>query len=195
MPVFFRPAPEGTVRGFIFCDRREEIGRIAVPREDLSQWHTHIGLIGRFLAARLSIRFSGQENNDLINIGVFKSRRKIRMLALKPEPEIQLVAGTNDLPLRDVIYFRDFNYEVDSEAIRILINMAGSGDPRYTPSTARQEIRKEETRQMHATWRKTYLRLKKQKPNMSDSWYALRIAAMEDIAKGRSPETIRKNMK
>jgi hypothetical protein len=64
----------------------------------------------------------------------------------------------------------------------------------YTPNNARREARKLDTEAKYASWQKAYRRLLKNRPNMSDVWYSQQIAKM-DIAKGSSPETIRKNMK
>ena len=64
----------------------------------------------------------------------------------------------------------------------------------YTPNNARREARKLNTDAKYASWQKAYRRLAKNRPNMSDVWYSQQIAKM-DIAKGSSPETIRKNMK
>jgi chromatin remodeling complex protein RSC6 len=65
---------------------------------------------------------------------------------------------------------------------------------RYTPNNARREARKLDTEAKYASWQKAYRRLLKNRPNMSDVWYSQQIAKM-DIAKGSSPETIRKNMR
>ena len=64
----------------------------------------------------------------------------------------------------------------------------------YTPNNTRREARKLDTEAKYASWQKAYRRLLKSRPNMSDVWYSQQISKM-DIAKGSSPETIRKNMK
>lgn len=64
----------------------------------------------------------------------------------------------------------------------------------HQPSTARREVRKQGTQAMYKEWHRAYRVLKREHPNMSDVWYAERIARM-DIAKGRNSDTIRKRMK
>lgn len=54
--------------------------------------------------------------------------------------------------------------------------------------------RKRETQDLHKKWQSEYRRLKKSKPNMSDTWYAQKIEEGPH-AQGRSADTIRKNMK
>jgi len=69
---------------------------------------------------------------------------------------------------------------------------ATGGKRRMT--TARREVRKLDTEAMYASWRKEFLKLRKSRPDMSDVWCSRQIARME-IARGRSPETIRKHMR
>lgn len=61
-------------------------------------------------------------------------------------------------------------------------------------STVRREARRLDTEALHKQWQKAYREAKKAHPNMTDSWYSKHIAKMP-IAKKRSSETIRKNMK
>jgi hypothetical protein len=64
----------------------------------------------------------------------------------------------------------------------------------YTPNNARRESRKLTTQARYAKWQKQYRKLKKSRPEMSDTWHSRQIARM-DIAEGSSAETIRKHMK
>lgn len=64
----------------------------------------------------------------------------------------------------------------------------------YKPSIARREVNKLDTQTRHKGWQKAYRELKRKNPNKSDNWCALQIAKMP-IGKGKSQETIRKNMK
>ena len=61
-------------------------------------------------------------------------------------------------------------------------------------STVRREARRLDTEALHKQWQKAYRDAKKAHPNMTDSWYSKQIAKTP-IAKKRSAETIRKNMK
>jgi len=61
-------------------------------------------------------------------------------------------------------------------------------------STVRREARRLETQKRHAAWNKAYRKSKKDNPGKSDVWHAQRIAK-QDVGRGTSAETIRKNMK
>lgn len=61
-------------------------------------------------------------------------------------------------------------------------------------STVRREARKLDTEDLHKQWQKAYREAKRARPNMSDSWYSQQIAKLE-VARNRTAETIRKNMK
>ena len=74
------------------------------------------------------------------------------------------------------------------------MDVAATSDPRYTPSNARREARRLDTKGLYETWRKEYRAFKQRRPGMSDVWYSEQIAKSE-IAQGRSAETIRKHMK
>jgi len=63
-----------------------------------------------------------------------------------------------------------------------------------TPTNARREAHKQDTQAMYKSWQKEYRRLKKSRPEMTDVWHSQQITKL-DIAKGRSPDTIRKQMK
>jgi hypothetical protein len=77
--------------------------------------------------------------------------------------------------------------------IRQRTDQATPQNDRYTPNNARREVRKLNTRGMHDSWQKEYRKLKKSRSGMSDVWYSQQIAKMA-IARGRSAETIRKQM-
>lgn len=73
------------------------------------------------------------------------------------------------------------------------VRSATTADPRYTPSTAKREVRKHETQAMYESWRKAYQALKRKHPEKSDVWYSQQIAKTS-IAQGRNASTIKKHM-
>jgi len=107
---------------------------------------------------------------------------------------LALIAGSTALPLAELVRYRESAYSIDSAMIRQLVDSATTADNRYTPSNARREARKLDTKGLHESWQKEYRAMKKRRPEMSDVWYSQQIARM-DIAKGRSAETIRKHMR
>jgi len=98
------------------------------------------------------------------------------------------------VPLAELVDFDRGDYAIDANAVRQLIDSTTTADPRYTPSTARREARKLDTQARYESWRAAFRTLKKRRKNMSDVWYARKIAGQE-VAAGFKADTIRKHMK
>jgi hypothetical protein len=120
--------------------------------------------------------------------------KRSQMLSLRGDGELALVAANIAVPLAEFVGYRDGEYSVEGDMIRQLVDSATTANPRYTPSNARREARKLDTRAMYETWRKAYRDLKKIRRNMTDVWYSQQLAK-QGIAASRSAETIRKHMK
>jgi hypothetical protein len=189
-------AGTGKVASFVVCDKRDDINRVAVSAERLRQWRCGAEAVGAFVAQSLGLRPGSQRKAGagLWELGLVMGKRRSQMVCLGANGALELVAGQNAVPLVEIVRFGADGYSVDSEAIRQLVDAATTGDSRYTPSNARRESRKLETRGLHERWRKEYQALKKRRLGMSDVWYSEQIAKSE-IARGRSAETIRKHMK
>jgi len=196
MPVHTIPVAAGDPALFIVCDKRSDINRVHVPAERLTQWQCTADAVCGFIADSLGLRLSDARSavESLLEIGMARGDKRTQMLCLQSEGELALVAGSSVIPLAEAIRFIEERYCVDKTQVRQLVDSSTMADNRYTPSTARREARKLETQAMYEGWRKEYRKLKRAKPNMSDSWCAQKVARME-IAKGRNEETIRKNMK
>ena len=197
MPVYIIPAKENlAARAFISCDKRSDISRVTVSFQKLNQWQCTIDSVCQFIATCLGLRRSNQltDNSNLSNIGIAKGIKRSQMLGLEADGGLSLVAGNSRLPLTELIEYHDGAYTLDNAMIHQLVDTATTTDNRYTPSNAKRETRKLDTSTMHESWQKEFRKLKKKHSNMSDTWYSIQIAKME-IAKGRSAETIRKNMK
>lgn len=196
MPVEVFPDDDGqTTRAFVACEDRN-FGRVKIPPALLQQWQLTQGRLARWIADTLTLRFSGKrlDGGSLLELGLVSGEKRAQMLCLNTDGELTLVAGSNSVPLIDAIQLEDRALSLDADLIRQLVDSATTGDARYTPNTARREVRKLETTTMHEQWRKEYRALKKKRPNMSDVWYSQQIAKLE-CAQGRSAGTIKKNMK
>ncbi len=197
MPVTVYPAQEDKPgKAFITCDKCYDIGRVPVDFRRMEQWQSNINAVCKFIADSLGLHRSTKAaaSNSLCEIGIAAGYKRRQMLCLQANGVLHLVAGSNKMPLSELIEHDDKGYRLDEIAIRNLVDTATTADNRYTPSNVRREARKLDTQAMYESWRKEYRALKKQHPNKSDSWYSRKIAKM-DIANGRSDETIRKNMK
>ncbi len=196
MPVYTLTAGTRGTSSFIVCDKRDDINRVAVPAERLRQWRCNADAVCGFVAQSLKLRLNNRRINGsgLLEIGIVAGRKRHQMLCLKPDGELPLIAGNNAMPLAELVRSGKEGYSVDGAAIQQLVDTASTSDSRYTPSHARREARKLDTKGLHESWQKEYRALKKRRPEMSDVWYSQQIAKM-DIAKGRCSGTVKKNMK
>ena len=196
MPVYTLTHPTRGPASFVVCDKRDDINRVAVPAERLSQWRCDIDAVCGFIARILGLRPNNRRAGGagLWEIGIAAGDKRHQMLCLKADGELALIAGSTALPLAELVRYRESAFSIDSATIRQLVDSATTADNRYTPSNARREARKLDTKGLHESWQKEYRSLKKRRQEMSDVWYSQQIARM-DIGKGRSAETIRKHMR
>jgi len=189
-------AGTGKAASFVVCDKRDDICRVEVPAERLRQWRCGAEAVGTFVAQSLGLRPESQRKTDAgrWELGLATGKKRSQMVCLKATEALELVAGQNAVPLADLVRFGAGGYSVDGEAIRQLVDAATTGDSRYTPSNAKREARKRDTQAMYVSWQKAYRASKSKRPEMFDVWHARHIAGMA-IAKGSSPDTIRKHMK
>jgi hypothetical protein len=184
------------LRSFVVCDKRDDINRVNVPAERLQQWRCAAEALGVFVAQSLGIRAEGLRKirDGLWQIGLISGKKRSQMLCLKANGSLELLAGSNAIPLSELLQFETKGYAIDAAAVRQLADLASTGDSRYTPSNTRQEARKLDTQNLYEKWRKAYRELKTHRPGMSDVWYSQQIAKLPS-ATIRSAETIRKRMK
>ncbi len=197
MPVHVLPS-EGKwpARAFISCDERDDTSLVPVPLTSLTQWQCSADAVCRFVAASLGLRRSDKHatSADLFEIGIATGGKRSQMLCLQTNGALALVAGSNPLPLAEVVEYHGGAYSLDGALIRQLVDAATPADNRYTPSNAKREARKLDTQAMYAGWQKAYRDLKKTRKGKSDVWYSQQIAKLE-IANGRNASTIKKHMK
>jgi hypothetical protein len=196
MPVHTLPPGPSGPASFIVCDKRDDINRVAVAVERLTQWRCDTDALCGFAAQSLRLRRSERRSAraELWEIGIATGHKRSQMLCLKADGELSLVAGNNAVPFSEFVSYRNGLYSLDQAMIRLQVDAATTADSRYTPTNARRETRKLDTQARRESWRKAYRGLKRTHPKMSDVWYAQRIAKM-DIAEGRDAGTIKKNMK
>ena len=196
MPVKTLTGNNGATASFVVCDNRNDINRVPVTTDFLTQWRCNAETVCGFLAKSLGIRRSEQRSDTagLWTIGMARGEKRTQMLCLRADGELDLVTGNTAMPLAELVDFGDGKYSVDVAMIRQLVDTATTADARYTPSNARRETRKLDTRAIYEDWQKAYRQLKTRRPNMSDKWCSQQIAKLP-IAAGKNSETIRKHMK
>jgi len=186
----------GTAASFVVCDKRDDINRVAISADQITQWRCDAEAVCAFIANNLSLRRSAQEPVDTSQkvIGMGRGEKRNQMTALQLNGSLPLVIGNNSVPLAEMVTFDHGKYSPDAKAIRELVDATTTADPRHMPSNARREARKLDTVAMYDEWRKAYRALKKKRPDMSDVWCARQIAKTE-ISRGKSHDTIRRHMK
>lgn len=181
---------------FVVCDKRGDMNRVEISSSQLSQWQCSAEAVIGFVGECLGLRRSDQPSSvaDLWNIGVARGGKRSQMLCLRASGELALVVGNSALPLPELIVNLDGRYALDEPLIRQLVDSSTSADSRYTPSSAKREVRKQNTQAMYADWQKAYRELKKKHRDKSETWFSQQIAKLP-IAHGRNAGTIKKNMK
>lgn len=195
MPVNVPGDEEHRPDPFVVCDKRTDIGRVAIRPEQLRQWKSDEEALCEFVADALGLRRTStpSEVPELLNIGVARGNRRAQMVALRPAGEPLVVVAESGLPLSAVVVFEQGRYSLDGATIRRLVDSANTADERHTPTTTRREARKLDTRALHDQWRRAYRKLLQEHPGMSAVWYSQKIAKSE-LGRGHAAETIRKQM-
>ena len=180
---------------FVVCDKRSDINRVPIPGARLALWRCDAQAVCGFVASSLDLKPSTVQATEsgLLPIGIARGNKRTQMLCLRVHGHLALVAGTNAIPLADVIGFENGSFTVDQTVIHQMVDAATSADPRHTPSTAKRESAKLDTQARYASWKKAYKALHKKRPNESDVWYSQQIAKTP-IAQGRNASTIKKHM-
>ncbi len=151
MPVELFPGDDGqAIRAFVACEDRN-FGRVKIPSARLQQWQLTLDQLARWIADILSLRFSGKrlDGGDLLELGLVSGEKRAQMLCLHTAGELALVAGSGRILLVDAIQLIDGALSLYADLIRQLVDTSATGDARYTPNTARREVRKLETAATH----------------------------------------------
>jgi hypothetical protein len=196
MPVHVRSETEGkSLWAYVACDKRDDMGRVPLSTEHLKQWQISEGQVAKWICHALGLkgRPKRTNSNQAIQLGHFQGKKRTGILELDCTRSPVLKSSGGSIPLEEIVVFNGKQLNIDREAVLEVVDRPPPVE-RYSPSVTRRESRKLNTQNMHKSWQKTYRKLKRENPGMSDKWYSQKISKM-DIAQGRDPETIRKNMK
>lgn len=196
MPVQTVTRANGSVTSFVVCDKRSDTNRVPVPAARLALWRCDAQAVCGFVAASLGLVQTTVQPSEagLLPIGMARGNKSTQMLCLRVHGHLALVAGTNAMPLADVIGFENGGFTLDRPVIHQMVDAATTADTRHTPSTAKRDARKIDTQAMYASWQKAYRALLKKSPGKSDVWYSQQIAKADKVHV-RNPSTIKKHMK
>ena len=203
MPVHREARPPRQATGmkgpavpFILCDKRGDINRVPVSADRLTHWRTDAASLVRFIGGALSLSGSGQrpEAGKELEAGMVCGRSGGRVIGLRMEDKLKLVAGSSVLPFSEVLRFREDRYGLEESRIRRWLDATAADEGPISSSHIRREARKLDTRKKHKEWQKAYRVLRREKPGRTDVWYSRQIGK-SDLGSGHRPDTIRKNMK
>jgi hypothetical protein len=196
MPIVFT---EDALRAFIVCDHPEQqdhMGRIAVDLSRLNQWQLNVKQVAAVLAKLLDVNAKPvyQKETAGYALGMLKGK-KGRRAAVLAEKQLSFVLNQRTMPVSELLYIEDSQLGIDTLRIEyVLSSKPPSKGKAYTPQTDIRQANKLATRAMYQDWQDEYKKLRKAHPKKTGAWIALQISKM-DIGKGKSSETIRKNMK
>lgn len=196
MPVAFT---NNNLRAFIVCDHPEQqdhMGRIAVSLSRLTQWQLNTKQVATVVAKLLGVEAKPlyQAKTGTYSLGMLKSPKGRRAAVLVPAP-LSIALNERSVLISELLYIEANRLVIDSFKIDdVLHSKPLSKGKVYTANSDKQQDRKLATQAMYRDWQDQYKKLKREHPTKSDTWISLHISKMA-IGKGKSPETIRKNMK
>lgn len=197
----FKPTPGQVWHGY-FCDEKTTgVGWTHVTEWDLKQWQLTNEMLIAWLTKYLRLEPPKEANRaGVIQIGTTTLNDETYALALAITEELALLVNGNAVPMVKIFQVSEGGaIDVDTSLIeQHRCRKAAEITPEKPkkPTSAKKQLREEETQKLHAAWRKEYKKIRQQYPDKSkysDSWIARKIEKLP-IAQGRSFDTIRKNM-
>jgi hypothetical protein len=96
MPVHTLPAGSSGAASFVVCDKRDDINRVAITTERLTQRRCDLDALCGFAAQSLGIRRSDRQSasGEFWEIGIATGDKRTQMLCLKADGKLSLVAET-----------------------------------------------------------------------------------------------------
>ncbi|MDO7084484.1 hypothetical protein WNY51_02615 [Pseudocolwellia sp. AS88] len=184
---------------YAICDdpiMNEQVGRMTIPPEQLNQWKISIKQLAVSIADLLGLPCDISYNADQrsIVLGALKSKTAGRKSVLLNVEPLSLLINQSELLINEVLYFENNKLALDKEQIDHALNLKQLSSVKpYRANTDKKEQRKANTQAMYQDWQEQALKLHKLNPTKSKTWLSQQIAKMA-IAKGKSPETIRRNI-
>jgi hypothetical protein len=195
MHVYFETHPvTGNSRAFIVCDRRDDMGLVALDPSELRQWQISRRQLAHFLVRELSLTGEAvSADGPAIALGWASSKHGRRQVWLQFEAAPQVCLDNCNILVDQLITWNGSAIAVDQETFRLIADQRPQA-PRHPGNTARRDARKLDTRDRHLRWQKAYRRLKQEHPEWSDEAIAVLIAESDPGPK-RKPGTVRRYMK
>ena len=93
MPVQTLTRTSGAATSFVMCDKRDDINRVTISTDLLTQWRCNAEAVCGFVAKSHRLRRSDQQSGTagLWNIGMARGDKRSQMLCLRADSELILV--------------------------------------------------------------------------------------------------------
>lgn len=131
MPVETDTTPGGTLRAFVVCDKRDDVSRVAIPRDLQEQWICSPERMADVLARLLSIRRAASNSAaQQWDVGLLKgTKQNGAHVVLSVQSELRLDIAGHSVPLADVLELGDRGLIIKRRAlVRCVDNpVAGAG--------------------------------------------------------------------
>jgi len=194
-------------RSYIVCDDSEkqaQMGRIAVPQEQLKQWQVSIKNLALLLAQLLGFKDICLDTNTLkkefIPLGMLASSNGRKWASIHKQP-LALDLNQELIPIEELLFVDNGKLTIDRVRIDAVLAVKQPIKAKdYQSNVDKREQRSTKTAAMHQSWQDEYEKLKREntnKPNQpkkAKGWYAYQISKLP-IAQGRSEATIKRSLK
>ena len=173
----------------------EEMGRMHIPPEQLKQWKISIKQVAQVVADLLgfSTDISYQANQQTIKLGYLESKAGRKSVILNVEP-LTLIINQSELPINEILFFDGNKLRLDNAKIDNAVKLKQPPHTKiYRPNSDKKAVAQANKEAMYLDWHDQAIKFKKKHPHQSKTWISQQIAKMA-IGKGKSAETIRKNM-
>ncbi|MHB1359805.1 MAG: hypothetical protein ACYCWC_09520 [Rhodocyclaceae bacterium] len=144
MPVEVDTTASGAMRAFVLCDKRDDVGRVAVAADLLVQWTCSPERVADVLAQMLNIRRSSGDSTALRwDVGVLKGAKGSSHVVLDIERTLQLRIAGHSLPVADALDLGEKGLVLERRAlVRCVDNPIAAAGDQESAEQRRERLRK-----------------------------------------------------
>ncbi len=144
MPVETDSTPSGALRAFVVCDKRDDVARVTIARDQLEQWTSSLERVADVLARLLGMRRFGSDSTALRwDVGVLKGAKGSAHVVLGIENELRLTIAGHSLPVADVLELGDKGLSIERRALlRCVDNPVAAAGDQESAEQRRERLRR-----------------------------------------------------
>lgn len=170
----------------IICNERDDIGYANVDLRRLQQWQTNGTLLSNTITKLLKLTTPPQKNrdSDYWTLGMVKGKKHSDFPILVIENRIMLKIAGHDLPLIEILSFKNGKLLLDSNELIKRIDkpkkLPTTAD--YQTSTIQRDKRKIKTLERNKKILTEYEKIKKENPNTYNNAIAIEISEIKQFS-------------